>query len=263
MTRSFVHHALAVVVLAGTATAAQAQAALTLACPTPAAGPATTLVVATGPGWTFKEMNATAWENANSAYQHAAWYNPAAAGNPGTWLTPDDPTTLPMYPTPTGSRFDFRSPAITVDPRIDLSTITASFERTADNYYHDVGLVNAGTPPAGTFGGASYIGGGNHGVLSTPTNVTLPWTTGANQLLLRISNAEHFATVLPDTNGVGNPPEHGPMGVYTKVTLNATCLPQAAPSTVQAVPADNPWALLLAGAALAGLGARRLRRRKP
>lgn len=258
MTRTLVRYALAAAALAGTVAAAHAQSALSLSCPTSGAGPATTLVVATGTGWTFKEMNDTTWANAYTAFQHTAWYNPVLNSNPGTWLTPADPTTV-EYPTPTGSRFDFRSPAITVDTRIDLSTITASFERTADNYYHDVGLVNASTPAAGTFGSAPYIGGGNHGVLSAPTLVALPWVAGANQLLLRISNAEHVATTIPDHNGVGIPPEHGPMGVYTKVTLNATCLPQATP----AVPADNPWALLLAGAALAGLGARRLRRRKP
>lgn len=261
MTRLFVRHALAAAALAGAA-AAQAQTALALSCPTSGAGPATALVVATGAGWTFKEMNGATWANAYTAFQHAAWYNPVANGNPGTWLTPADPATV-EFPTPQGSRFDFRSPPITIDPRIDLGTITASFERTADNYYHDVGLVNASTPAAGNFVGAPYIGGGNHGVLSAPLALALPWVAGENRLLLRIANAEDVATTIPDHNGVGTPPEHGPMGVYTKVTLNATCraAPVPAPANVQAVPADNPWALLLAAAGLAGLGASRLRRR--
>ncbi|MDO5086645.1 MAG: hypothetical protein Q4D74_03425 [Comamonadaceae bacterium] len=248
-------HALAAAALFGAAISAHAQAALTLACPTAAAGPATPLEFATGPGWEFKKTTDAAWAPAHTGYKHNNWY--PAGSNPalGTWLTVSDPAT----PVNTDAPFDFRSPSITIDPRIDLTTVVTTVERTADNHHDDVGVVNNGTPPAGTFANAGTYSG--FGTLQSITPA-LAWATGANQLLLRIRNAENIHTTNPDPD-INTPPSHGPMGVYTKVTLNATC--KAAPpssASVQAVPVDNPWALMLVALGVGGLAARKMRQRR-
>lgn len=247
-------HALAAAALLSAAVSAHAQAALSLSCPTAAAGPATTLEFATGPGWEFKKTTDAAWAPAYTGYKHNNWY--PAGNNPamGTWLTVSDPAT----PVNTDAPFDFRSPTITIDPRIDLTTIATTVERTADNHHDDVGVVNAGTPPTGTFAGTAVHS--NFNVLDTITP-TLAWATGANQLLLRIRNAEDIHTTNPDPDTT-TPPSHGPMGVYTKVTLNATCKAAPPSASVQAVPVDNPWALMLVALGVGGLAARKMRQRR-
>ncbi len=58
--------------------------------------------------------------------------------------------------------------------------------------------------------------------------------------------------------------------MYAILNITATCKAAPVPpppppppvGTVQPVPVDNPWALLLAGVGLAAFGARRLRRRR-
>lgn len=245
-------HALAAAALLSAAVSAHAQAALSLSCPTAAAGPATTLEFATGPGWEFKKTTDAAWAAAYTNYKHDNWYPAGSAPAVGTWLTISDPETTEV---PTDAPFDFRSPTITIDPRIDLTTIATTVERTADNHHDDVGVVNAGTPPTGTFAGTAVHSSFN--VLDTITP-TLAWATGANQLLLRIRNAEAIHTRIPGVQ----PPTRGPMGVYTKVTLNATCKAAPPSASVQAVPVDNPWALMLVALGVGGLAARKMRQRR-
>lgn len=148
----------------------------------------------------------------------------------------------------TTAPFLFRSPAIQVDSRIVLSSIQTVVESAVDNNLDQTGVSNA-THAAGTFANTASTGFG--GLSTSPTLTSGPgnleWVHGANQLLLRIRNAENNLAA-------------GPMGIYAKVTINATCT--AAPvAAVTPVPADAPWALLLAGAGVAALTARRMRRR--
>lgn len=242
----------AAALMAAAFSAAHAQSALTLTCPTPAAGPATPLVFATGSsmGWQFKPVSGASWQAAYTGYKHNSWYPSGSSPALGSWLTLAPPTAE----VPTTEPFDFRSPAISIDSRIDLSSITTAVERTADNYHDDVGVSNTANP-AGAFAGT-----GTYGSFSTlqSINPVLAWQHGSNQLLLRVRNAEGMATTNADPDPL-TPPTYGPFGVYTKVTLTATCNPALPPAPV---PADAPWALLLAGAGVAGVAVRAMRRRR-
>lgn len=70
------HLVAAAALMAAAFSAAHAQSALTLTCPTPAAGPATPLVFATGSsaGWQFKPVSGT---NFRPRFQRRNY--------PGTW----------------------------------------------------------------------------------------------------------------------------------------------------------------------------------
>jgi MYXO-CTERM domain-containing protein len=225
--------------LTGAATMAQAQS-LQLACAANAAAgdAATPITLTTGSGWDMRYGAAGTWGPAYTGFRHAAWYNPPT----GTWLTPGDPAAL----LPSVDPYFYRSPVIQVDgARIDLASITATVQEAADNYYNATGIVNSGTPAAGTLVTSSAAG---FAALGAPFTPALPWAAGANQLLLQVTNAEPVHTA------------GAPTGVYATITLTATCLaaPVASPT---AVPVDSPWALMLAGLGLAGLARRRLRRR--
>lgn len=229
---------LAVLAFAAAATAAHGQS-LELACATTAAAgdPATPVTLTTGPGWDIRYGTGGTWGAATTTYRHSHWLTPTT----GTWLTPGDPiagdvaSALPFF---------YRSPAIQVGSRVDLASITVTIQQAADNYYDATGILNTGTPAAGTM--VTYGGTSSFSALSTAFTPALAWATGANQILLEARNeeADHTSST--------------PTGVYATMTVTATC--RAAPQPA-AVPADAPWALLLAGLGLAGVAARRLRRR--
>ena len=255
MTPPFVRHVMVVATLAGAAVTAQAQVALQ--CPPGAAAgdAATPLTLYTGAGGTWEKRYGTGgtWDAAITGNKHPNWYpGGGAAPANGSWLMPSTyPTTVAV---PSTEPFFYRSPVINVDGQVDETSIQVQIEQSTDNYYRATGIVN--TVSTGPEQYVSYTGTSSFTTLSAPFTPALTWTTGANWLLLHTQNAETAYT----------PPNGSPTGVYAIINITATC--KAAPvvppaGTVQAVPADNPWALLLAGAALAGLGARRLRRRKP
>ena len=217
--------------LAALASTAHSQAVLSLTCPTAAAGPATPLTFATGAGW--ERQHGGSWAAATTTYRHSAWYSPPA----GTaWLSPADPATDPTFDTT--NPIPFRSPGIQVNNRIDLSSVQTSIQVAVDNNLLQTGVSNTANP-GGVFVATAQSGFGALGAAFTPA---LTWTHGANQLIFEVKNAEA-------TLGAG------PMGIYATVTVTANC--NAAPaSAVQAVPANAPWALLLAGLGVAGLAAR-------
>ncbi|AKU66623.1 hypothetical protein ADJ79_04095 [Ottowia sp. oral taxon 894] len=129
--------------------------------------------------------------------------------------------------------------------RIDLSSIQTSIQVSVDNDLLRTGVSNTANP-GGAFVTTAQSG---FGALSAAFTPALAWTHGANQLIFEVKNAE--ATLDPTT----------PMGIYATVTVTANCNAASA-STVQAVPADAPWALLLAGLGVAGLAARQRQARR-
>ena len=221
--------------LAALASAAHGQAVLSLTCPTAAAGPATLLTFATGAGW--EREHGGSWGAATTTYKHSAWYPSGGTPPAGTaWLSPADPATNPTFDTT--NPIPFRSPNIQVNNRIDLSSVQTSIQVAVDNNLLQTGVSNTANP-GGVFVATAQSGFGALGAAFTPA---LTWTHGANRLIFEVKNAEA-------TLGAG------PMGIYATVTVTANC--NAAPaSAVQAVPANAPWALLLAGLGVAGLAAR-------
>ena len=231
-TVTVLRHLAGAVALAALASAAHGQSALSLTCPTAAAGPATPLTFATGAGW--EQQHGGSWVAATTTYRHGAWYSPPAGE---AWLSPDDPATNPTFDTT--NPIPFRSPSIQVNNRIDLSSIQTSIQVVVDNYLLQTGVSNTANP-GGAFVATAQSG---HSALSAAFTPALAWTHGANRLIFEVKNAE--ATLDPST----------PMGIYATVTVTANCNAASA-SAVQAVPADAPWALLLAGLGVAGLAAR-------
>ena len=223
------------VALAALASAAHGQSALSLTCPTAAAGPATPLTFATGAGW--ERQYGGSWGAATTTYKHSAWYPSGGTPPVGTaWLSPGDPTADPTFDTT--NPIPFRSPNIQVNNRIDLSSVQTSIQVAVDNNLLQTGVSNT-TNPSGVFVATAQSG---FGALSAAFTPALTWTHGANRLIFEVKNAEA---------DLGT----GPMGIYATVTVTANC--NAAPaSAVQAVPANAPWALLLAGLGVAGLAAR-------
>ena len=220
-------------------------AALQLVCPAgaQAGDPATPLNLTTGPGWQIRYGAGGTWGPAYTAYRHPAWYNPAA----GTWLTPGDPATVPAIAS--AQPFYYASPVIQVDAtRVNLASITTTIQQAADNTYDASGIMNSASPTGAMTGPSSSAG---FAALSAPFTPTLTWAAGANQVLLQASNAE--AVHAPGT----------PTGVYATLAITATCLAApAAAGGLQAVPVDDPWALLLAGLGVSALAMRRMRRRR-
>ena len=231
-TVTVLRHLAGAVALAALASAAHGQSALSLTCPTAAAGPATPLTFATGAGW--ERQHGGSWGAATTTYKHSLWYSPPA----GTaWLSPADRATNPTFDTT--NPIPFRSPGIQVNNRIDLSSVQTSIQVAVDNNLLQTGVSNTANP-GGVFVATAQSG---FGALSAAFIPALTWTHGANRLIFEVKNAE--ATLDPTT----------PMGIYATVTVTANC--NAAPaSAVQAVPANAPWALLLAGLGVAGLAAR-------
>lgn len=223
------------VALAALASAAHGQSALSLTCPTAAAGPATPLTFATGAGW--ERQHGGSWIAATATYKHNDWYPFGGTPPAGTaWLSPGDPTADPTFDTT--NPIPFRSPNIQVNNRIDLSSVQTSIQVSVDNSLLQTGVSNTANP-GGAFVATAQSG---FGALSAAFTPALAWTHGANRLIFEVENAEA-------TLGAG------PMGIYATVTVTANC--NAAPaSAVQAVPANAPWALLLAGLGVAGLAAR-------
>ena len=225
-TVTVLRHLAGAVALAALASAAHGQSALSLSCPTAAAGPATPLTFATGAGW---------------ERQHSGWYPSGSTPPAGTaWLSPADPATNPTFDTT--NPIPFRSPGIQVNNRIDLSSVQTSIQVSVDNNLLRTGVSNTANP-GGAFVTTAQSG---FGALSAAFTPTLTWTHGANRLIFEVKNTEANLGA-------------GPMGIYATVTVTANC--NAAPaSAVQAVPADAPWALLLAGLGVAGLAARQRQR---
>ena len=229
-------------VLWGAAALAQAQS-LQLACPANAAAgdPATPLTIntsSTAPlAWDVSYGTTGTWTAATN-WQHPAWFTPAPGQ--GNWLVPGPIDTGIVTIEP----FFYRSPPITVDARINLGSIQTALSQATDNYYNATGLVNASTPTAGSL--TAYAGPSGFAALNPTVSVAgLPWVTGSNQLLLEASNAGS-----PHTGS-------NPTGVYASITITATCL--AVPAVPASVPANSPWALLLAALGVAGVAARRWR----
>lgn len=241
-TVTVLRHLAGAVALAALASAAHGQSALSLTCPTAAAGPATPLTFATGAGW--ERQHSGSWAAATTTYKNSAWYPSGSTPPAGTaWLSPADPATNPTFDTT--NPIPFRSPSIQVNNRIDLSSIQTSIQVSVDNDLLQTGVSNTANP-GGVFVATAQSG---FGALSAAFTPALAWTHGANQLIFEVKNAE--ATLDPTT----------PMGIYATVTVTANCNAASA-SAVQAVPADAPWALLLAGLGVAGLAARQRQARR-
>ncbi len=255
MTISKLRGLVAAMALAG---AASAQAQVTLQCPPGAAAgdAATPLTMYTGADGVWeKRYGAGNWDAAITGNKHPNWY-PGGGNAPanGSWLMPQ------TYPTPvtipTTEPFDYRSPVITVDGQVDETSITVQIEQSTDNYYRATGIFHGNTEQ----GYVPYTGGNNFASLNGTFSPALTWAAGPNRLVLRTQNAE-------PTYGA---PTSSPTGVYAIINITATCKAAPVPpppppppvGTVQPVPVDNPWALLLAGVGLAAFGARRLRRRR-
>lgn len=142
-TVTVLRHFAGAVALAALASAAHGQSALSLTCPTAAAGPATPLTFATGAGW--ERQHSGSWGAATTTYKNSAWYPSGSTPPAGTaWLSPADPATNPTFDTT--NPIPFRSPSIQVNNRIDLSSIQTSIQVSVDNDLLRTGVSNTANP---------------------------------------------------------------------------------------------------------------------
>lgn len=255
MNKSTLHHLTAAAALMAAAAGAQAQVALQ--CPPGAAAgdAATPLTMYTGAGGTWERRYNpadpnSAWTPAVTGNKHPIWY-PGGGNAPanGSWLMPQP------YPTPvtipTTEPFDYRSPVINVDGQVDETSIAVQIEQSTDNYYLATGIFHGNAEQGYVPYPLSNVVSNFTG-LSAPFAPALTWATGPNQLVLRTRNRESTYAA----------PTSSPTGVYAIINITATCKATPVPPPPVAVPANNPWALLLAAVGLAGLGVSRLRRRR-
>lgn len=259
ITRRTPHIALAAsALLLASATAAHAQS---LSCVGVPAGGTTTLEVKTGPGWKFFYSNTpspditnTGWKNpyasSCSSECHSWWQTiqrTAALGG-AQWLAP-----MPLSGTSGPVDFSYLSPAITVDPRVNLGTLSMQILAATDDFYNSTGVIN-GSPLALHEDGTSqtslslHTGSPDTHTFAAGTTPMDHWRHGVNYILARTrDNGTNYDFSSP-----------WPTGFIAKYTLTATCM--AASS--HAVPANHPLALTLGALALAGLAGLKLRRRK-
>ena len=184
--------------LLASATAAHAQS---LSCVGVPAGGTATLEVKTGPGWKFFYSNTPSpditdpdWKTPHASdcssgpACHSWWQtiqSTAALGG-AQWLAP-----MPLSGTSGPVDFSYLSPAITVDPRVNLSTLSMQILATADNSYKSTGVIN-GSPLALHEDGTPQTSLSLHsGSPSTKTFAagTPPmdhWRHGVNYILARI-----------------------------------------------------------------------------
>ena len=206
---------------------------LALSCPSAAAGPATALQVATDAAWQFQGSGG--WAAASDVYKSPWWYPVGSSRpSPGAWITPADASLL----TPSTQQFLFRSPPIQIDSRIELASIQTSMRAAVDNWLDETGVAHS-AQPGGAFVATALA---NKTALNSFTPA-LDWAHGSNRLIFKVRNREASIAL-------------GPMGIYAIFDITANCK-AAMPAPV---PANAPWALLLAGASVAALAARRGRR---
>lgn len=231
--RPFARRAAAGALALGLAALSAPACSLSLSCPGTGAGPATPLQVVTGATWQFQ--GSSGWAAVSDAYKSLWWYPVGTSlPSPGAWITPNDPGLL----TPSTQQFLFRSPVIQVDRRINLASIQTSLRAAVDNWLDETGVENS-THPGGAFV-ATYLA--NKTALN-PFTPALAWAHGSNRLVFKVRNREASIAA-------------GPMGIYALFDITAQCN-AAVPASV---PANAPWALLLAGAGVAALAARQGRR---
>ena len=249
-----------VLLLLASATAARAQ---TLSCVSVPAGGTTTLEVKTGPGWKFFYSNTPSPDITNAGWQtphasdcssgpacHSWWQTIQGTATLGgaQWLAP-----MPLSGTSGAVDFSYLSPAITVDPRVNLGTLSMQIIATADDFYKSTGVIN-GNPLALHEDSTSQTSlslhpssPGTHTFAAgtTPMN---HWQHGVNYILARTrDNSSSYNFISPWVTGF-----------IAKYTLTATCMADSS----HAVPANHPLALTLGALALAGLAGLKLRRRK-
>ena len=147
--------------------------------------------------------------------------------------------------------FSYISPAIAVDPNVDLNSLSMQLHGSTDDYYLSTGVIN-GSPLTLHQDNAAQTAlnfpatGTHHFAAGSPP--MSGWRHGVNYIFARTENRHanyHFT---------GNP-----TGFVGKYTLTATC---SATTPYPAVPADHPLALGLGALALAGLAGLKLRPRK-
>ena len=231
--RPFARRAASGALALGLAALSAPACSLSLSCPGTGAGPATPLQVVTGATWQFQ--GSSGWAAVSDAYKSPWWYPVGTSlPSPGAWITPNDPGLL----TPSTQQFLFRSPVIQVDRRINLASIQTSLRAAVDNWLDETGVENS-AHPGGAFV-ATYLA--NKTALN-PFTPALAWAHGSNRLVFKVRNREASIAI-------------GPMGIYALFDITAQC-DAAAPVSV---PANAPWALLLAGAGVAALAARQGRR---
>ena len=247
--------------LLASATAAHAQA---LSCLGVSPGTTITTEVNTGPGWKYiysntppADVNNPGWlparatDCASGPTCHSWWQTlvnlPALSG--AQWVAP-----MPLTG-PSGSvDFNYISPAITVDPNVNLSSLSMRVLGVADNYYLSTGVIN-GSPLALHQDGTAHSNLDNS--WSSPGTVAFAagaapmnsWRHGVNYLFVRTRDNSLNYDFLSIS----------PTGLLAKYTLTATC---TATTPYPAVPADHPLALGLGALALAGLAGLKLRPRK-
>ena len=265
ITRRTPHIALAAsaLLLLASATAAHAQS---LSCVSVPAGGTTTLEVKTGPGWKFFYSNTPSPDITNAGWQtphasdcssgpacHSRWQSIQSTATLGgaQWLAP-----MPLSGTSGPVDFSYLSPAITVDPRVNLGTLSMQILGATDDFYNSTGVIN-GNPLALHEDSTSqtslslHSGSPDTQTFAAGTTPMNHWRHGVNYILARTRDAGanyDFSSSWPTT----------PTGFIAKYTLTATCM--AASS--HAVPANHPLALTLGALALAGLAGLKLRRRK-
>ena len=244
-------------------TAAHAQS---LSCVSVPAGGTTTLEVKTGPGWKFFYSNTPSPDITNPGWQtphasscsggpacHSFWQTIQGTATLGgaQWLAP-----MPLSGTSGPVDFSYLSPAITVDPRVNLGTLSMQILGATDDFYNSTGVIN-GNPLALHEDSTSqtslslHSGSPDTQTFAAGTTPMNHWQHGVNYILARTRDAGanyDFSSSWPTT----------PTGFIAKYTLTATCM--AASS--HAVPANHPLALTLGALALAGLAGLKLRRRK-
>ena len=242
------------------ATAARAQS---LSCVSVPAGGTTTLEVKTGPGWKFFYSNTPSPDITNAGWQtphasdcssgpacHSWWQTIQGTATLGgaQWLAP-----MPLSGTSGAVDFSYLSPAITVDPRVNLSTLSMQILGATDDLYNSTGVIN-GSPLALNEDHAHqtslslHLGSPDTQTFAAGTTPMNHWRHGVNYILARTrDNGSTYAFS-----------SSGPTGFIAKYTLTATCMADSS----HAVPANHPLALTLGALALAGLAGLKLRRRK-
>lgn len=234
--------------------------------------------------------NKTDWEITGPRYSFTGWHAiDMVASNDGVqgkgnwasapWLTPGDTKANSGSGYASGKAYFFRL-KVTLDSRIDPATVKVDTTRTGafvDDCLNRVTITQSAAVPAdserakatGSSCGKTGVGMGRTEANIFDSGFRLDaglfsgtWAAGDNYMIWKVSNAQERHKY--PFSGTAS----GPTGLYAKVTLTADCkaLPPSPPSPPftgpAPVPVNNPWALGLLGAAVAGAAARARRRRK-
>ena len=197
----------------------------------------------TGAGWEINgKHTGGAWKSAHIPTEGERNYT--AATDQPQFLTPGHDHAIPSIAT--SAPYSYRA-KIWVDPRVKTATLQLAGTQVADNLLNGV-KVTQDASAIGGFDASANLGGLT--VTATPAPAGA-WVAGDyNYLIWQVKNSEATHT------------KEKPTGLRASGTLTAECTPVAAPAGGSAaVPVNNPWALALLGAAVAGAAARSRRRR--